>query len=66
MPNVVNLSVEEAEYDITSNNLEVNIKYETSDVVPDGIVIRQFPEGDEELERDAVITIIVSSGLNEK
>lgn len=65
VPNVVNQSIDDANYRLVSKGFVVNameIKYEYSDKIPKDVVISQSPEGNSEAEKGTNIHLVVSKG----
>lgn len=62
VPNVVNLSFDNAEQNIEDANLIPDRVLEYHDIIEVGHVIRQVPEAGEQLKLDEVVTIYVSQG----
>ncbi len=62
VPDVVGLSANEAIRTLAQEGFKYSIKYQSSDVVPKGKVIRQIPNAGSEEKRGTVITIYVSTG----
>lgn len=62
VPDVVGLSVSEATRTLAREGFKYSVKYQSSDVVPKGKVIRQSPPPGSEEKRSSVVTIYVSTG----
>ncbi len=62
MPNVQNLSAEEAEAQLKAENLEVHYGYQTSDQVAENHIISQDPAPDTVVDRGSAVTIVISQG----
>jgi beta-lactam-binding protein with PASTA domain len=62
VPDVVGLTVEEAEADLADARLRSEIQRETSEDVPEGEVMEQDPAAGEEAEVRSVVVLTVSSG----
>ena len=65
VPDVVGKTGEEAEEEIKAEELEVETIQEASSKVQSGYVIRQEPEGDEELNAGETVKIYVSTGIKQ-
>lgn len=62
VPDVIGLSVEEAEQEIAADNLTMDISKVYSDDIPKGIIISQSPEPKSKLEPKDTVSIVVSLG----
>ena len=63
VPNVVGKSRSAAESALKELNLEVNVQYQTSDSVAQGVVISQSPKGGSDgVKEGDTVTIVVSQG----
>lgn len=62
MPNVQNLSAEEAEAQLKAENLSVHYEYQTSDQVAENHIISQDPAPDTVVDRGSDVTIVISQG----
>lgn len=62
MPNVQNLSAEEAEAQLKAENLRVHYEYQTSDQVAENHIISQDPAPDTVVDRGSTVTIVISQG----
>ena len=62
MPNVQNLSAEEAEAQLKAENLRVHYEYQTSDQVAENHIISQDPAPDTVVDRGSAVTIVISQG----
>lgn len=62
VPDVVGLSVNEATRTLVQEGFKYSVKYQSSDVVARGRVIRQTPVAGSEEKRGSVVTIYVSTG----
>lgn len=67
IPNVVGLTLGEAENILKENKLSLNIKYEYSDTYNSGIVIAQDPKsGSESNQEWGTVNVVVSKGQKEE
>ncbi len=62
LPNVVGSTEEEAKAVLSNLGLRVTPKVEASDDVPEGVVISMTPEPDQEVNKETLVTITVSTG----
>ena len=64
MPDVTNLTTEEAVEELQNAGLELNpsVRRETSDNIPEGVILAQQPAGGTQIAKGSRITITVSSG----
>ena len=62
MPNVVGLTVEEAEQSVRSSGLDIDIRYEANATVAPGEIIRTDPEAGDSTTADEPVMLFVSSG----
>lgn len=62
IPDVVGFSLSEATRTLAKEGFKYSVKYQSSDVVARGRVIRQSPPAGSEAKRGTVVTIYVSSG----
>lgn len=62
MPNVVGLTVEEAEQSVRSSGLDIDIRYEANATVAPGEIIRTDPEAGDSTTTDEPVMLFVSSG----
>lgn len=62
VPDVTNIRFNIAEKTLIDENLTVERELEYSDVVPMGVVIRQYPKKGEELDKGDTVVIVVSNG----
>ena len=62
MPNVQNLSAEEAEAQLNAEELIVHYEYQTSDQVAENHIISQDPAPDTVVDRGSDVTIVISQG----
>ncbi|CAM3984112.1 Stk1 family PASTA domain-containing Ser/Thr kinase [Helcobacillus massiliensis] len=66
LPNVTGATLDEARKKLSDAGFGVEVKQEASDSVPKGRVIRTEPKANEKVEPNSTVTIIVSSGPEEK
>ena len=64
MPNVVGLTVEEAEQSVRSSGLDIDIRYEANATVAPGEIIRTDPEAGQATTSDEPVMLFVSSGAD--
>lgn len=64
VPDVTNLTTEEAVEELQNAGLELNpsVRRETSDNIPEGVILAQQPAGGTQIAKGSRITITVSSG----
>lgn len=62
IPNVLNMTEEDAKKAIEELNLSVKVSYEESSLVQKGMVIRTSPQVNEEVKEGTEIEIVVSTG----
>lgn len=64
VPDVTNLTTEEAVEELKNAGLELNpsVRRETSDNIPEGVILAQQPAGGTQIAKGSRITITVSSG----
>ncbi len=62
VPDVVGFSVNEATRTLAQEGFKYSVKYQPSDAVPKGRVIKQTPAAGSEEKRGSVVTIYVSTG----
>ncbi|WP_288865318.1 Stk1 family PASTA domain-containing Ser/Thr kinase [uncultured Corynebacterium sp.] len=64
VPDVTNLTTEEAVEELKNAGLELNpsVRRETSDNIPEGVILTQQPAGGTQIAKGSRITITVSSG----
>lgn len=62
VPDVVGFTLNAANQSLMKKGFEVDIQYDFSEVVAEGIILSQNPEGSEKAPEGSVITIVVSKG----
>ena len=62
VPDLVNMSVKEAEQSANRHGYDVELEYTYSDLVPKDMIIAQFPSAGEELDKQDKIILSVSMG----
>ncbi len=62
VPNLVGMTLAEAQEELEDLKLEARVERETSDDIPENEVIRQNPGAGEEVERRSTVVLTVSSG----
>ncbi len=65
LPSVINMTEEEAQNVFADLNLNVAVRTEPSDIVAEGYIISQLPEGGNKISKGGYVTITVSSGKEE-
>jgi serine/threonine-protein kinase len=62
LPDFTNIDYRQAEIELDELELPFSLKYESSDEIPNGYVIRQNPESGSEVSNDQQVVLYVSSG----
>ncbi len=65
VPDVLNLTEEEAEEMLTDAKLSVEVKYEFHDSIPEGKVITTSPKAGAEVKEGSKVTVMVSKGTQD-